>query len=333
MIINISKNGMMGLFDIIAFILLFIGVRYTADWAGYEMYMNVPELCPDVLFSYIAEKSSYFDVTFLEIYRLHIVAIAMFYVSFVRRYTNHCFLALLFFILLNYVYVANQIRFFLAMPLTYFAIVLYINKKFIKSILLLFFASLSHQSMPLLFVSGVIVYGLINNLEFKKSIIVLFVITLASGFLWKTLVGIDKFSAYQDIWSNVSVLGGLWQSLPTWLSLVILGVVHSKVEKYNNLMLLNVKYKELLVLSLTCVLFLGIGFNMIIYIERFCLPLIIVWMIYFIYVSTITKCKNIFVIGIIVCFMNILFAYMYPFITGKTYLLDEMINTVLSYTL
>lgn len=333
MTINIRKNSIKNCVDIIVFIFLFIGVQYTADWKGYEAYMAAPEMCPDILFSYIAEKSTYFGWSFLEVYRLHIVFMAILFVLFIRRYTNYCLLTLIFFVLINYVYIANQIRFFLALPLTYFALVLYINKKIINSIFLLMIACFSHQTMILLFLSGIIVSELIDRVGFKKSILLLFAMTLIAGFLWKVAINIDKFSIYQDVWGNVSLLGGMWQSFPIWISLVTIVFVHGKIEKYDHFVLLNVKYKELLVLSLSCMLFLGIGFNIIIFIERFCLPLVMVWLIYFIYVSKKYSFNNVFVIGIVICFVNVMFVYVYPFITGKTYLIDEMMNTILSYNL
>lgn len=54
------------------FVLLFYGIRYTADWATYTQMIEHPELSSDLLFRFLAERVRG-ECGFSYIYKLHIV--------------------------------------------------------------------------------------------------------------------------------------------------------------------------------------------------------------------------------------------------------------------
>ena len=71
---NLSSSVNQYVLAYFVFVLLFYGIRYTVDWAPYTQMIEHPELSPDLLFRFLAERvRGEFGFSF--IYQLHIVLI------------------------------------------------------------------------------------------------------------------------------------------------------------------------------------------------------------------------------------------------------------------
>lgn len=322
------------------FVLLFYGIRYTADWAPYTQMIEHPELSPDLLFRFLAERvRGEFGFSF--IYQLHIVLIGGAHLLLLKRTVGCPFLAVIYAIDI-YLFMANQIRFYLAWPLMLLAILSFYRKEFVAFALLAFLAVMSHKSLILLLPAALVCDWALRRWHFSRALIILTGITLATGLLTWVDFGsgfwLGQLQVYQEMGKDATFIGAVYNQLPYLICLALVVSVHRCVLKvFPNVLTEDGIYRYLLVLALTPLLFVGFSFYVIVFSQRFAQSMILIWFMYFYWCyrkySDAPLKEGISIASVVVFLINPFFACVYALIKGYYFNCSEIFKTLLSYSL
>lgn len=322
------------------FVLLFYGIRYTADWATYTQMIEHPELSLDLLFRFLAERVRG-ECGFSYIYKLHIVLMGGIYLLLLKRTVGCPFLAVIYAIDI-YLFMANQIRFYLAWPLMLLAVLSFYRKEFVAFALLAFLAVMSHKSLILLLPAVLVCDWALHRWPFSRALVILTAITLASGLLTWVDFGsgfwLGRLQVYQKMVKDATFIGAVYNQLPYLVCLALVVSVHRRVLKaFPNVLTEDGTYRYLLVLSLTPLLFVGFSFYVMIFSQRFSQSMILIWFMYFYWCyrkySDVTLKEGIRIGSVVVFLINPFFACVYALIKGYYFNCSEIFKTLLSYSL
>lgn len=264
----------------------FYGVTETADSSAYEFVFKHPEIKVEFLFRELSDYLSEKGYSYIILYKIHIIVIGVLFIKFISRFTTNIFLIFGYFILLNYVPLANQIRYFLS--LSFFLNGLYsfyISKNKIKFGLYSLFAVLSHYYVPVLFlflffnrtkndhqyIKKLTKYGFIGFFLVLMFIVIGFLSSLFS------------LTLYFNAQKTSSILGGLYNLLPYLIILFFMVKRHKGVLDKYPILQQDIKFHFLYRLSLFPILFLPASLFAQILAHRYCFPFLLIWLIYFIY--------------------------------------------------
>lgn len=322
------------------FVLLFYGIRYTADWASYTQMIEHPELSPDLLFRFLAERVRG-ECGFSYIYQLHIVLMGGIYLLLLKRTVGCPVLAIIYAIDI-YLFMANQIRFYLAWPLMLLAILSFYRKEFVAFALLAFLAVMSHKSLILLFPAALVCDWALHRWPFSRALVILTAITLASGLLTWVDFGsgfwLGRLQVYQEMGKDVTFIRAVYNQLPYLVCLALVVSVHRRVLKaFPNVLTEDGTYRYLLVLSLTPLLFVGFSFYMMVFSQRFSQSMILIWFMYFYWCyrkySDVTLKEGIRIASVVVFLINPFFACVSALIKENYFNCSEIFKMLLSYSL
>lgn len=266
------------------FLFPFWGLNYTSDWNAYEYTFNNPSFSRDYLLAVLSEFFYNQGYEFKDLYHVHIIAIAFCYLYLFKILNVNPFWFTLLVILFYYVPIANQIRFFLALPLTLIGFYKFVYKKYVSSVLCLAIAILSHYTSILL-ISSLLVFYRIQN----KSILFQFIYLTSANIIVAVLLGFtsafnERYTGYQNSGQISSALGGIYNLFPYLLPLCLI-VAFDIVIKQSTQKRVSTYYKFLYVSSIsTCIFIIG-GIQTQILTHRFLCSLLPVWGGYFLYCS------------------------------------------------
>jgi len=268
------------------YFLSFYGVTETADSSGYEFVFKHPEIKIEFVFRELSDYLFEKGYQYILLFKLHIIVIGVLFIKFISRFTTNIFLIFGYFILLNYVPLANQIRYFLSLSLFLNGLYsLYVSKNKIAFGLYSLLAVLSHYYVPVLFlflffnrtknddryIRKLSIYGFIGFL-----VVFMFFIT---GFLSSLL----SLTLYFNASKTSSILGGVYNCLPYAIILFFMVKRHKGVLDKHPILQQDIKFHFLYRLSLFPILFLPASLYAQILAHRFCFPFLLIWLIYFIY--------------------------------------------------
>lgn len=323
----------------VIFVLMFIGIRYTSDWNGYQKFLETPELCPDLLFRFIAEYV-HGKIEFSTIYKAHIFLMGGVYLLLIRRTVDCPAIAILYAVDI-YLFMANQIRFYLAWPIMLLAIFSFYKKEFIIFAILAILSILSHKSVILLLPCAFLCNFFLRRMCFEKAICLLFGISLVVGlFSWHDFgsgFGLRQLHYYQQISKSATITGLFFAQLPYLTCLALIISIHRSISKITPNVLDDLIYRYLLVLSLVPILFIGFSFYVTVFSQRFSLSMILIWFMYFYW----SYCKyanrkqreGIVVVAAVVFFINPFFACFYALYKGNYFHCMEIFRMLHSYSL
>lgn len=276
------------------FVLAFWGVTYTADWAGYEKSFEYDLERRDLAFGFIGRiMASFGQYDYQSVYRAHVVLMGVLFPVFISRWQKNPLFVAAVFIVLTYVGLANQIRFYVAFPLALIGLYeLICNKNWFLFAIFSVLAYVFHSSI-FFFILVVLIFNffiLKRNRLVSDILLINIVLAIISFFGLKYIIPlIGDFSVYL-VADNLSTLaGGVYSAFPSMLAIGLVLYSNNKIKKTNPELLSNKYYKYLLVLSIATSLLLTLSFRTQIVRHRFINPLLLIWILYFLFVAR--NCK------------------------------------------
>lgn len=238
---SFAKNRYNYFFFLLAFLMsfyLFKDIRYTDDFNVYEnFYYQSVDRTGDIGYGILENIGRYFHLTFYQFYNYIVGLQLILFLVFFKKYRVNEVIGLFCTILILYVQMANQIRYFLALPLFLIAVnYLFCNKNYLITICLLLLAYSFHNGIIVLF-SFIPLYYLIEYKKIKKSkvLVLLIVIGLICLYIYPILFkkmadGIERFELYNE---SVSRLATLFYMVFPCLSLVIIFTTYKDINIYS----------------------------------------------------------------------------------------------------
>ena len=214
---SFAKNTLNISLTLMAFLMsfyLFKDIRYTDDFDVYEsFYYNFSETSGDIGYVFLEEIGKYFHLTFYQFYNFVVGLQLVLFICLYRKYKVNEVIGLFGTILILYVQMANQIRFFLALPLFLIAVnYLFCNKNFIFAAILLFVSCSFHNGIIAL-LSFIPLYYLVEYKHIKKSriLFLLAVIGLLGLYVYPILYenmvnSAERFERYNESVSRLVTL-------------------------------------------------------------------------------------------------------------------------------
>ena len=318
------------------FILLFFGIHYTADWENYEYFILNPEVCPDYLYRYFVYIFSDYEIGYGFLFKIHVLLMALVYVFLARLIIAIPEISIIYAIEI-YLLMANQIRFYLAWPLMLLAIYVFYRKKYILFIILSVISVLSHQATAIVIVVVLVCDFVFRRLSFGKFLCLLLSLSAFLTFFICFCLDDERINHYKMLHSQATILGGMWNELPFVICILIVARIHNIVLSVRPYVCHDIKYRYLFCLSMSVVLFLGVGFYLQTCIQRYVESMLLIWMMYIIYCYRIIQIKRFKMEFIQLFFIVIgispIFSLLYYVLTGKDYSIDELIKMFSSYNI
>lgn len=320
--LSLSKKQLVvnfrGIVALCIFCFLLLGIRYTDDWYGYDYFFENPEASPDLLFKYLASYFGAIDLEYFKLFQFHILIIGICFSFFISRFSRFPIVILISYLLISFVPVVNQIRYFLAFGLFLVAVYFYIIcKKKIISLFLLIIAALSHFAIVPLFILFFI-FSRLQNIALKKIfnffIFLAVIIKVVYSLLMSMISG--HFSAYVegDVLSSFS--GGFYLTGPIFIIYIFLFTYYKKVGIRIPALLNDFKFKFLFILSIYTSPLLLIGFTSQVVVHRYISVFTIVWLVFILYPLSFQKTNKYFILIVFFSFLFYLLAliYLLPFL-------------------
>ena len=216
------------------FIAVYWGVTYTADWVNYESFFDGKQESRDIGFAYLTEFFNDLDVDYIVLFRFHIVLMAGAFLLFMRRINAPAWIVA-FFIVLYYVPLGNQIRFYVALPLTFLALYEYVIKKNLFLYFVLTGVSvLMHFSILVFQLCFFIVYYLSLYLH-NRLLFFILVVNIIGFFLLVSGLGFqERYVDYLSEERTSTWIGGIYNFLPSLISILSIIKIKQYVDSENS---------------------------------------------------------------------------------------------------
>jgi hypothetical protein len=260
---------------------VFGGITDTTDWSGYEFIYNNDEFPIDFMFRFLSSQTKLLGLNYIDLYQFHILLTGALLIFFISRFTSNIFFVTTFLILILFIPLANQIRFFLSLSLFLNAIYFICIKR--KKILFLFLGTLSVLThigiIPLLLF--IPIYFIKKDKKYLRTVILISIISviLIAGLAIIGLIMDDfRLNAYiQDEYAS-SFLGALFQTLPILVFVIILFANKNYfIEKTSHFQ--DEKLNFLFRLTFFSFVFIPASFFTQIILFRYCISLFFIWIL------------------------------------------------------
>lgn len=284
---------------VLIFCLAFWGVTYTADWKGYEVFfdegMNIKEDVGSIyLFNFLKEHG-YDD--FRVSFRVHIFLMGLMFPFIFKKLGLNPIPYTILLIVLSYVPLANQIRYYVAFPATLLAIIYFAEKSYLKSSVFFIFAVAFHRTtiiLGLLFLAYYLYTGKsLNNLRHKKYVVFGLVGSLLFLLIMYTSLGdyLGEYAYYTSETQTSSIIGGIFNLLPCLFGIPVVLHYDQKVKKqYSEIISYNSnRYCLFLLLSIATCILMPLCLRMQILNSRMIVRFFTIWIAYLIYIKSTGK--------------------------------------------
>ena len=327
-----AVNGTMRVFlryimAVIIFALAFWGITYTSDWKGYEYYFNndltmKSDLATFYIFNFLKQHGI---LDYRVAYRVHIALMSLLYPLIFVRFKKNPIPYTILLIVFTYVPLANQIRFYVALPMAILSIIAYTERHLFIAIVFCALSLSFHTTVIILFVSYLLYNQFVVKNKNRDSIVLYFLIGLILAFLVSPIIShlpsgfADSYSEYSEGESLSSLAGGLYTIIPMLVALTAVFYAHSRVNRYRpDIILKNKKHYYLLIsLSVATAILIPIGFTMQIFVNRFVSSMLVFQVLFlsFIQSKSLLNGKKIVLSGWIVAVLviNLLWQTVVPY--------------------
>ena len=285
------KRNFKGLIALTGFCIFLFGIRYTDDWYGYLYFFNNPEASPDLLFKYL---SIYFDnngFSYVDLFQFHVLAIGFCLSYFITRFSSYPILILFCFLLIKFIPITNQIRYYLAFGFFLMSVYFFlISNNRIKAIFLFILAGLSHIIIIPLFIITLI-FPRIKKYTLKKLSYTFIISSIISFIMYELIILLltGHFNTYTQDRFTTSIIGGFYLILPIIMVHIYIFYYYNNITKKIPVLKNDIKFKFLFILSVYTAPLLLLGFVNQIIVHRYVSIFSIVWFIYFIYPLSINQ--------------------------------------------
>lgn len=274
-----GKRRWLYLLSVVIFIISFWFVTYTADWAGYEYYFNNEDTIKgDLAFSFLTKLLKGWGFSdYNSLFHLHIILMGFLFPLLFYKLRENPLPYTILYIFLFYVPLTNQIRYYVAFPLSLLALYFILfQRKYVAGIGLGVLAFFFHRT-TIFFIIIVLAFSF-----FRKHIKVpLYVLAgnLVTLLLFPFISGSSEAEAYSTYGSNVSsILGGIYNTIPSFLTIAAITFSYGRIKKTH-----DAKYVFLLTISLASSVLLVLSLRIQILCNRMVSPLAPLWVLYFHY--------------------------------------------------
>jgi hypothetical protein len=283
------------IFSLLAFYVFFYGITDTADWGMYDSLFKYEEIETDFLFRYLSLLTFALGYTFEDLFKFHILIYGYFLVKFISRFTQNILLVLGFYVLVAYVPLANQIRYYLALSLFLNGLYLFYFNEKKKSYFFFILSLLSHSSMVVLFSFLIVEKRIAFSDYVKKCLMLSLLIFFGYNFIvsFGLLDFLGKFKVYLISSELVSgTLGGILNEFPYMITLVSLYFWLQRIIAKVPHILEDKVFIFLYKLTFFSIIFIPISFNMQVIGHRYVQAFFIVWLCLFVYTLHFIKSKE-----------------------------------------
>ena len=298
--------------------LSFYFIEWTEDRYNYEQLLtSIEDYSTDVFFTWLAKLAEKRNLSYDVIYHFHIVLQAIFFSLFsvkeFRRPLFPCIIA----ILLNFVNIANQMRFFAGFWAFLYGMTFY-NKRRLLYYLFGIFACLNHITLIVMFLCMPFKKWLLK-INVKQYIVIALSLLVLTPLIQYVLPDfLSSFSKYIASDHQSSFLGGVFNLFPTFVFVYLFFVKRGEFEK------LGQSGDRLLeTICIFSFLFIPLSVVFQLFSQRFVFPFISIWVAYLLENETIKRRKN-FVRLLSV--LTILWFYLAPLLLlGYSYYFDNVL--------
>ena len=327
----------------VLFLISFWGVTYTADWFSYEAAFDegLLQVKNDWAYGYLGALLRHWGYNnFIYLYRTHIFLMAVLFPLLFYKIKVSPLLLTAVTIVFLYVAIANQIRYYLAFPIALFALYyIFVEENRLVALILAIIAVLSHSGIAVFLLVQVFFYYYMGKRENVVKILLyssIGLFALYSFFSDEIISRLGVFDYYlTSANQHSSLVGGIYNLLPSIISISFVIYMHSYLQKNDKTMTQNRKYKFLFIVGIATVVLSLMALRTQIIAHRYINPLICIWIGFFIYTkktsfSQIKKRANLFISVILV--MELLWATIVPYYLGiyDTLLNPEMVLIISS---
>ena len=301
----------------IIFCLAFWGIRYTSDWEAYETFFFDSSLSRDVAFKYLANWFVRMGLEYIDLFRLHIVIIACLFAALSNILRINPIVCVLLLLLLNYVAMGNQIRFFIAWPLAVISFYYYVCKgSKTYCVILAIISVLFHFSTLILHVLLLWGYKFLINKSVRSQIFIIFFLNIfLLGSLQSFVFLKPEYGAYFGVSLTSSFMGGIYNLI---YPLMVFPFIMTISKLIGDDLKDNEYYKFLYTLSIVPFVFCFLGIKYQVLVSRFILTLFPVWIALFLYIKrkkhNLSSLANCAITVIVLVFF--IFRYIMPFVVG-----------------
>ena len=303
------------------YVLTFYFIEWTEDRYNYEQLLtNIDNYKTDIFFTWIARFAERRNLSYDEVYHFHIILQAIFFGLFSMKTFKKPLFPCIIVILLNFVNIANQLRFFVGLWAFLYGLTFY-NKRRLLYILLGVFACLNHITLCILFFCIPLKKRLlsINNKRYLMIALSVFFLTPLMIFVLPDFL--MSFSKYVEQDHQSSILGGVFNLFPTFFFVYLFYKRRARVGKTE-------KTDDRLVETLCIFSFLFIPLSVIfqLFSQRFVFTFICFWIAYLL--DNEEKTKRILWIVFFSVF-TIFWFYLAPlYFIGYSYYFDNVLVMV-----
>ena len=279
------KNIIGGIFCFSLYWFVFGGVTNTTDWSAYLYIYEKDEFSIDFIFRFLSSQAKLLGLNYINVYQLHVLLTGTMLTFFISRFTSNIFFILTFVILILFVPLANQIRFFLGLSLFLNAIYfLCIKKKKVLFLIIALLSVLSHLAIVPLFLF-IPIYFIKKNKEYLKTLIIISTSIYMLIAVLFTIVGAmselgarESMDLYIQTDYSSSFLGTLFQALPI---LIIVTIIFANKNYFINKIshFQDEKLNFLYRLTIFSFIFIPASFLTQIVLFRYCISLFFVWIL------------------------------------------------------
>lgn len=272
----------LGITVVVVFLYFATQITYTADYDMYYSFYDWSYDKTDFLFRNLIDIYRDNSWGFHSLYQTHIIAITLLFCFFISRFSSNFFYILLIFVALIFTPYINQIRYYFAFPCFLLAsYYLLYNRKLILFFLFAVLGVLSHSAITLLYVY--FLFYLFTPEKYyapilKFGTVILFVLSylISTTGLMEVF---EHFGEYMKDENQSSVLGGVFNILPTLTLLIPLYILDRKYKGDRT----DKMYIFLKKTSFFTVILIPASIFMQILGQRYVLPFLVVWLIFFLY--------------------------------------------------
>lgn len=317
-----EKYNFYGFGNFCALLLCFFSlgfVGYTPDREGYEYWLEF-DVGRDFLFNLFASFASDYGYGYQFVHGLFIFLSMLLLWFFVSRFLRGFFLVIIFFLLLQYLYLATQIRFFPAFYSMLIALYFFLVPRSLWAFV--FFALLAgffHISALFL-----LVYLVFDRWVEKLSVVKLVPVSLVFFFSVAILIPslfalvrnqrLMQLLGYFDMADYASVLGGLFYVFPVLFSSLTIYLVFGRQVSANKWIGVDLRARFLYGLSVFPLVIIPVGGIIQVIAQRFVMPLFLVQLVFIFYVSVNSNGRarfNYFCLGVFLFLIYFLFSYLF----------------------
>lgn len=330
---NKAFTTVTSIFCIMLMLYFTLGITYTADYNMYAYFFKKGSGL-DYFFDFLSIQFQNLHLNFHDLYDFHIVSMIFLYYLISRKFKSNFFYIFLLYISLDYVHFVNQIRFYLGFPILLLAFYELSRRKWFYFLVLTVLALLCHIALSTLLIF-VPIYYLISEKGYIKKMLLLSAICFALVYLLfiKGLGSqIEHYGEYFNKSGISSFYGGVFYAIPMIVLVTFFYFQSIQYKKRNKNYSDDKEFIFLYKLSFLPVIFIPTSFFLQIAGQRYVLPFLFIWLIFFLKMlknqKSHFKINQMFLMFIIFVFCGSFYYILPDYILKENHFLFELTKTL-----